>query len=452
MVKIFSAFWAAIILFLAFAAHADDNAISSEIQKVIGNHNTDNEDWSVHAQVTEILQGYPSFSAPYSGDNSLAPAEQWKNTTTSTLFLGRRLWQGAEIYFDPEIYEGKGLSGSFGVAGFPNGEANKAGAYNFKYGNARMFVRQVIGLGGATEKIEAGQNQLATIEDVSRITVTAGKLAASDVFDNNSNSHDPRSQFLNWSLWESAAWDYPANSRGYTQGIAIELNQQLWALRYGIFLEPKTPNFNDLTFHGLNNIAQVAELEEHYKIYDKPGKARLLIFLNRNRGASFSDAAALGGDTNAAIAQSRQYGNNKYGMAISAEQQLTDNTGAFVRFSWNDGHTEDFMFTQVNQSVAAGLSLNGRMWGRLDDVSGIAGVVNGISSDQRKAIKDGYYGIIIGDGRLNYSPETIFETYYALRLTRYATLSPDYQFIINPGYNADRGPVSVFAARLHLEF
>ncbi len=436
---------------MACVAQASEDSLASQFQTLIGNTNPDQEDWSLHGQATEIYQGYPSFHAPYTGTNSLSPQVQERNTTTGTLFLGRRLWDGAAIYYDPEWYEGKGLSSSFGVAGFPNGEANKAGSWGFKENPARMFIRQVIGLGGPTEKIAAGQNQLASVEDVSRITITAGKFAASDIFDTNSYSNAPRTQFLNWSLMNSAAWDYPANARGYTRGAAIELNQEGWALRYGMFMEPEDPNQNDLVFHGMNNVAQVAELEERYKIDDKAGTTRFLIFYNRNRQAYYSDALGAP-DVNAAIASARQYGDGKYGMAINIEQQLTENLGAFTRLSWNDGKTEDWMFTQVDESAVAGISLKGKEWGRPDDVWGIAGIINGISSDQRKFIEQGGLGIIVGDGQLNYEPEMIFETYYAFKINQYATFSPDYQFVANPGYNADRGPVNIFAARLHVEF
>jgi len=434
-----------------FSLHADDASIASRLQALIGNTNPAQEDWSIHGQATEILQGYPSFPASYSGANSLSPASQWKNSTTATLFLGRRLWEGAAVYYDPELYEGKGLNDTLGVAGFPNGEANKAGSWPIKTNDARLFVRQVIGLGGATENIESDQNQLAGTEDISRVTLTAGKFAATDMFDNNSYSHDARTQFFNWSLMSSAAWDAPANARGYSNGFVTELNQEHWALRYGVFMEPDQPNQSELVFHGLNNVGQVAELEERYKMDDNPGKLRFLVFYNRNREADYSDALGAP-DVNAAIADARSYGGVKYGFAINAEQQLTDGIGAFTRLSWNDGKTEEWMFTQVDESAAVGLSLDGKRWKEPGDIWGMAGVINGISADQRKFLEQGGDGLILGDGRLSYSPEMILETYYAIKLTDYASLTPDYQFIINPGYNTDRGPVNVFSARLHLEF
>ena len=434
-----------------FSAHADDDSLSSQFQAMVGNTNPSQEEWSLHGQTTAIYQGYPSFHAPYSGANSLSPQEQWKNTTTGTLFLGRRLWEGAEVYYDPELYQGVGLSDTFGAAGFPNGEANKAGGYTIKTGTARLFVRQVIGLGGATEQIAAGQNQLAGKQDIARITLTAGTFAATDIFDANGYSHDARTQFLNWSLMSSGAWDAPADARGYTNGFAAELNQESWALRYGVFMEPNQPNQSDLAFHGVDNVGQVVELEERYSIDQNPGKTHVLFFYNRNREAEFSDALGAA-DVNAALAAARHYGNGKYGFAVNAEQQLADGVGAFTRLSWNDGKTEEWTFTQIDESAAIGASVSGKRWGRPDDTWAIAGVVNAISQEQRQFLEEGGLGIIVGDGHLNYAPEMIFETYYAIKLTQYLTLSPDYQFVANPGYNADRGPANIFAARLHAEF
>jgi high affinity Mn2+ porin len=441
----------AFMAFAAFSAHADNTGLSSEFQKLVGNTDPDHEDWSLHGQATEIIQGYPAFPSDYSGTNSLAAQSQVKTGTSATLYLGRRLWDGAAIYYNPELYQGKGLSETLGVAGYPDGEANKTGSWTPKTNDARLFIRQVIGLGGAQEQIEADQNQLAGKEDISRFTITAGKFAASDIFDNNTYTHDPRTQFFNWSLMDSAAWDYPANSRGYSDGFVVDFNQQRWALRYGMFMEPDEPNQSNLVFHGLNNVGQVAELEERHKIGDNPGKIRFLLFYNRNREADFSDAVNMP-DVNLALANARNYGGVKYGFAINGEQQIADGIGAFTRLSWNNGKTEEWMFTQVDESAALGVSVDGKRWGREGDTLGVAGVINGISADQRDFLEQGGYSLIIGDGALSYSPEMILEAYYSFKITQYAALTPDYQFIANPGYNADRGPVNVFSARLHLNF
>jgi high affinity Mn2+ porin len=432
-------------------AIADENNLSSKFQALIGNTDPNHEYWSVHGQSTEVIEGYPGFSAGYSGANSLTSQAQWRNSTSATLFLGRRLWEGAEVYYDRELYEGKGLSQGLGIDGFPNGEANKTGSYSLKTNTARFFIRQVIELGGPQEQIASDQNQLAGKEDISRITITAGKFAADDIFDNNRYSHDPRTQFLNWSLWESGAWDYPANSRGYIDGAVIELNQEKWALRYGIFLEPFIANQGDLAWHGLNNAGHVAELEERYVINNNPGKVHFLLFWNRNREAYLNDVPR-SADINAGLSAAREWGHNKYGFALSAEQQLSDSIGAFTRLSWNDGRTESWMFTDIDESAALGLSINGKSWRRPDDTWGVACVVNGTSSYERRFLERGGIGILAGDGKLNYSPEEIFETYYAFKITSYAVFSPDYQFVLNPAFNADRGPVNIFTLRLHLEF
>lgn len=438
-------------LVLAAPVWADELPLARQLQSFIGNNDLSHEDWSLHGQATEIIQGYPSFPASYSGSNSLSSKSQMKNTTTATLFMGRRLWKGAAIYWDRELYEGKGLDDTLGVVGFPNGEANKAGSWPIKTNNARIFIRQIIGLGGPQEQIAADKNQLADKEDISRITLTAGKFAASDIFDGNSYTHDPRTQFLNWALMDSAAWDYPANSRGYINGFSAELNQEDWALRYGIFMEPDEPNQSNLVFHGMNNVGQVVELEERYKLYDKPGKMRFLVFYNRNREADFNDVLGAA-DVNAALVDARSYGGSKYGFAISGEQQVTDSIGVFARLSWNDGKTESWMFTDVDESAATGLSVNGKSWGRPDDIGDIAAVINGLSSEHREFFEQGGLGLLAGDGQLKYAPEMVMEAYYSYALNPYVFLSPNYQFVLNPAYNADRGPISIFAVRLHIEF
>jgi len=414
------------------------------------------EDWQAHFQATGIYQAYPSFSADYSGPESLNSAGQQRHTDTATAFLGARVWNGGELYFNPEFAQGIGFDNTFGVAGFPNGDAEKSGGYTGRVIGERLFIRQTFGLGGETENIESDQNQLAGAKDISRITFTLGKLAANDIFDNNSYSHDPRTQFMNWALMDSGAWDYPADARGYTYGAVAELNQKNWALRYGAFTENQVPNGKVVNPHGFDSLGNVVELEERYKLNEMPGTTRFLVFLNSARMGTFSDAldtaSTTGENVNTAIAATRKYGNIKYGFAINAEQKLTDDLGAFTRISWNNGQTEDWSFTNIDQSLAVGLSLQGKRWGRDDDTVGLAGVINGISKDQQDFLSDGGLGILIGDGKLNYCLESILETYYSYKITSYLSVTPDYQFVLNPAYNQDRGPVSIFSGRLHVEF
>lgn len=431
---------AAALAFLAGLAHASgpDTPVSPE-------------EWSVHAQATGVLQGYPAFAAPYSGPESLPSHGQTQETFTSSLYLGRSLWDGGEVYVNPEILQGIGLAHSFGVAGFPNGEATKAGTMDPRLNLSRLFIRQTFGFGGPTETVEAGPNQLAKTEDISRLTLTAGKIAATDMFDGNRYSHDSTTQFLNWSLMDSGAWDFPADAKGYTEGIALEYNQQTWTLRYGAFLEPEILNGERLARHGDGSVGQVAQLDERYLAWQQPGTVRFLVFYNRNHAGNFSDALALPGNVSDTIDQTRSYGTPKYGFAISADQQLGSDLGAFLRLSWNDGKTEDWAFTQIDHSVAGGLSLQGTRWGRGDDTVGAAIALNGISSQQQQFLQAGGSGLIIGDGQLHYGLESIFESYYAYKILPSLTATADYQFILNPAYNQDRGPVNVFAARLHFE-
>ena len=350
-----------------------------------------------------------------------------------------------------------------GAAGFPNGEATKAGSIRGKLDIERLYLSQTIGFGGEQEDIPDGKNQPATRKDISRLSLTIGKLAASDLFDDNTYAHDPRVQFLNWSLWESGAWDYPADSKGYTYGVFAEFNQKNWALRYGAFELPRVANGlsiqNDIT----RSLGHVLELEERYTLLGgHGGKVRLLLYANRANMGVLRDALDLaranpGLDATTALIQTRRE-RFKFGGAVNVEQSISDDLGAFLRLSMNDGRTESWAFTDIDQSAALGLSLKGTRWSRPEDTVGLAGVINGLSMDHRDYFAAGGTGILVGDGRLNYSPEEIVEFYYEARLTpkdfKYgaASLMLDYQFINNPGYNADRGPANVLSARLHLEY
>lgn len=429
----------------AAAAEASDAAAAAE---------TENAAWSVHFQSTGVWQGYPGFHSPFQGKNSLPGGGQARETLSGTAFLGRRLpWEGGELYFNPEFNQGFGIGRTAGVAGFPNGEGGKAGFDTPKPNVARLFLRQTFGLGGDKETVEDGANRIATAVDVSRVTVTAGKFAATDIFDDNQYAHDPRTTFLNWSLWEAAAWDYPADQKGYTDGVAIELNQKRWALRGGWFLEPKIANDRDLETRFWRAFGAVTELETRHELGGEPGKLRFLVFANRAHMGNLQQAVALAEETGAPadIAAVRNY-RWKAGFAVNLEQSLSDDLGVFSRLSWNDGRTETWTFTDVDRSFSLGASLKGTSWRRPDDTVGLAGAVNELSKVHRNFFAAGGLGTLIGDGRLNYAPEGIVEAYYNCRVLEPVSLTLDYQFVGNPAYDQDRGPVHVFAARLHVEF
>lgn len=412
-------------------------------------------DWNVHAQTTFIATGYPSFRSPYQGANSLTGGAQARETFTSTAFLGWRLWEGGEFYFNPELAQGFGFDGTLGVAGFPNGEAQKAGGAYPKIRPQRYFFRQTFGLGGEQEDVPDAANQLAGKRDIDRITLTIGRFAVGDFFDNNSYAKDPRADFMNWAMWSSAAYDFPADLPGFTRGGVIELNRKDWAIRAGLFEVPSQPNSDILTFNGSNN-GTVVEFEERHQIFDQPGKLRIGAFLNRGNTGNYRDALGIEAtdpllDINSVLASIRKP-NNKYGFYLNGEQQIMTDVGIFARASWNNGQTEILSFTDIDRSVSGGVSIKGSRWGRANDTIGIGGAINGLSAAHRDFLAAGGNGLLIGDGRLNYSNERIFETYYAYAIDKNFTVTADYQLIANPAYNADRGPVSIFSGRLHGEF
>ncbi len=407
--------------------------------------------WTLHEQSTWIDEYHPSFNSPYEGPNSLSGDSQAERTFSLSLFIGYRIWTDTELYYNPEILQGHGLSNTAGVAGFPNGEGSKAAFPNFHYNTSRLFVRQTFGLGGETEKVEDDQNQIAGVRDVDRITLSAGKFAASDFFDDNSFSHDPRTQFMNWALLESAAWDYPADALGYTAGIVAEWNTKDWELHYGIFMMSTVANGPRLDYHLLDAHGQILQFDRRYSVGDLAGTLRPFVYWNEARMGNYSDALE-NPDISDALVQSRAY-RSKVGFGMSWDQELTRDLGAFVRLSWDDGRSESFEFTEVDRSAAAGLNLSGGSWGRKDDTLGAAVVVNAIvPSHQAYLAAGGTQGLILGDGALSYGPEEILEAYYSLKAVKWLSISPDFQFVSNPGYNRARGPVPIYSIRVHFEF
>lgn len=405
--------------------------------------------WEVHGQTVYLGQGYPSFRAPYSGPNSLSPAAQYQATWSNALFLNARLWDGGEVYYNPELLQGFGLSDTVGVAGFPSGEAQKSNFPYPRYNTSRLFVRQTFGFGGEQEDLASDPSQIAGKADISRLTLQAGKMAVIDVFDGNAYAKDTRGDFMNWSLWAPGAFDYAADRLGLTYGVTAELNQKQWALRGGYFLMNSESNADSFDTRLFRRGEYVLELETRFSLFGQPGRLRSLGWINSAFMGSYREA--LNDPANLDIRRTRM-GRIKYGYAINVEQAVTDDIGLFGRWSWNDGRTEIMAFTDIDASLSLGTSIKGIRWGRPDDTIGIGGAINALSRDHRDFIAAGGLSVLIGDGRLNYRRERILETYYAYALNRWVTLTADYQFITNPGYNADRGPVHVFSGRLRGEF
>ncbi|HJP62900.1 MAG TPA: carbohydrate porin [Mucilaginibacter sp.] len=411
-----------------------------------------NQRFNFHFQQTVITQYKPSFSAPYSGANSLSTNEETQSSLTSTLYGGARLWKGAEAYFNPEISGGAGLSKTLGVAGFPNGETFRVGAAEPKIYIARLYLKQIFEWGKEKDTLDDDVNQLAGLRSKRYFSVTVGKFGMADFFDGNEFSHDPRTQFMNWSLMDNAAWDYPANTRGYTLGGVAELGQPDWTLRFAFTMVVTEANSSiwDAKIGKANT--QTLEFEKRYSLSGQKGTVRVLAFRNNGKFGNYDEAIAQ--NPNAPdVDATHQYGRHKYGFGISADQYLSRDFGVFAKASYNDGHTQTWFFTEIDRSLSFGGVLKGSSWKRQDDELGLAFVANGISSDHKNYLVAGGYGFLIGDGQLNYSPELIAELYYKVNaFQKKFWISPDYQFILHPAYNADRGPVHVFGLRAHVGF
>jgi high affinity Mn2+ porin len=409
--------------------------------------------WNIHGQFTYIDQGYPTFRSPYQGTNSLYGDAQAKNTTTATAYLGLRLWEGTEFYINPELDQGGGLSNTLGVAGFPSGEAQKAAFPVARLNIDRVFLRQTFGLGGEQEAIPDGPNQLAGKQDISRVTVTVGKLSVGDAFGLNTYAFDPRTQFFNWNIYGSGSYDWVMDKIGWTWGAIVDLNQKHWAFRVGYLLEPTISNVNNFDMHIPVRGQYLAEFEWRYSLFDQPGKVRVLGWLNHATMGSYSAAVAQPPTTDnyPDITLTRQLRTN-YGFVLNVEQAINEDVGVFSRASWSPGLVEIMGWTECDESLSFGMQMKGTGWERPEDRIGIAGVVEGLSGEARAYFAAGGLGVLIGDGQLNYRPEKILEAYYAYRLGKWTTLTFDYQYVVNPAYNADRGPVSIFTGRLHAEF
>jgi high affinity Mn2+ porin len=411
-----------------------------------------NDNWAVHAQTTYVQQYAPPFHAPYVGPNSLR-SNQSRETWDGTLYVGARLWDGAEVWLNPEIAQGFGLSDTTGAAGYVSGEAFKVGS-DYPYARLqRAFIRQTINLGGATAKADADLNQFAQTQSANRVVLTVGKFSVADIFDTNKYAHDTRNDFMNWALIDAGTFDFAADAWGYTMGAAVEWYWDRWTLRGGFFDLAVNPNGTSLD-SAFGQFQLVAEIEERHELWGMPGKLKTTGFLTRARTGRYEDAIQLATLTGgpADILAVRQY-RSRAGVGAGLEQQLVPDLGIFVRGGIGGGAVESDSFTDMDQTASAGLSLSGNRWGRPDDTIGVAGVVNGISTIHQAFLNAGGLGALVGDGMLPHPGlERIVEAYYSYSLPQSWKITFDYQYIVNPGYNRDRGPVSVFGTRLHWQF
>jgi hypothetical protein len=410
------------------------------------------------AQATFIEQAMPAFKSPYVGPNSLSPLAQGRLSDTYTVYAGVTLTKGVEAYLNPEMARGAGLGDALGLAGFTNGDVIRNPSLGQDPYLGRYFIRWTVPVGPGTEEVDRGENQIPGKRPTHRLVVTAGKLGTNDLFDTNRYADSTRTQFMNWALINNAAYDYAADTRGYSLGFTTEWIEPTWTVRFGSFAMPTVANGIDLDTHFSRSRGDQAEFEYRNSfIARKPGGAlRFLVYRNLADMGDYAEATAEGRSTNTPpnITATRENARAKYGLGLNFEQPLSDDgdTGVFARLGWDDGRTESFAYTEADDHLSLGAQISGKRWKLAQDHLGIAAVSDGLSGPHRDYLEAGGVGFILGDGRLSYARENILETYYQRQFSKTVSVALDYQGILNPGYNHDRGPVSVLSARLHLEF
>jgi len=410
------------------------------------------ENSAVHGQFTYVEQETSDFDAPYAGTNSLSP-DRGAETVDLTLYLGARLWAGAEGWIDGEIDQGFGLDDTRGVAGFPSAEAYKVGGDKPYLRLPRLFIRQTLNLGETVEAVDSAANQLRGYRSADRIVVTVGKFSVVDIFDSSQYAHDPRTDFLNWAAVDAGTFDYAADAWGYTAGAALEWYRGAWALRGGLFDLSTVPNSAHLD-PGFHEFQLIGEIERRHEIFAEPGRWAMTVFDSRARMGLLDQALSLAQSLASPpdVAAVRSY-RGRLGASLVFDQQMTAGFGLFARIGKDAGNVEPYEFTDIDRTQSMGMSLQGAGWHRADDTLGLAFIRNGISAERERYLNAGGLGILVGDGRLTHpGPEQILESYYSLAVLRVMHLSLDYQWIDHPAYNRDRGPVSVFAVRVHAQY
>ncbi|RYE22836.1 MAG: carbohydrate porin [Sphingobacteriales bacterium] len=455
--KHFIAFLSACCIAPASFAQNYEFRNSDRVIETPGNNTVESQRFNLHVQATYIVQYKPFFNAPYTGDNSLITKDETQNSITGTLYAGLRLWKGAAVYVNPEMAGGSGLSGALGMAGSSNGETFRVGNPSPTLYLARAYFQQTFSLARKGEmawnSVEDETNQLSGFEPKRYLRITAGKISVGDFFDNNEYGNSPRQQFINWALMNNGAWDYSANTRGYTVGLVGQLKMDKMSYALGLTLLPKEANGPKLNYNLEDAYAINAEAARNITIRNRPGTVRLLGYYNTANMGQYTQAIDRAVYNNTIpYLTTKAFGGKKLGFGLNADQQLSDLLGVFARVGWNNGKYETWCFTEIDQTASLGVKLDGKKWHRDEDHAGIAIVANSISKEHRQYLAFGGKGFIIGDGQLNYAPEAIAELYYSFKpIDKDIWLTGDYQFCLNPAYNADRGPVHIFSVRLHVE-
>ncbi len=417
---------------------------------------TESAPWFLAGQANVVFQWHGRFPAKYSGANSFQPDPQTANSRVETLYTGLKLTHGLEALVDIEDATGHGLSTTLGIAGFPDLDAVRASGTSSKPYFARMMLHWIVPLSSARAPAERNFLSLARELPERRLEFRLGKFGMVDFFDVNGPGNDSHMQFLGWGIDNNAAYDYAADTHGYTYGLLVEYYQPHLVLRYAEVLEPKTANGNAIDFNITKAHAENTEIELHHSVLRKQETIlRLLSYVNHADMGSYREAisAFLAGQTPAPeVIATRAPGRIKYGFGANLEQPLPGGFRTFARFGWNNGTTESWAYTEADQAVGFGADHDGAPWHRRHDRAGLAFDTLAISGDHRRYLALGGLGFLLGDGALTYGREQSLEFYYTAHIWRGAFVAFDVQRVTNPGYNQARGPVVVPGARLHLEF
>jgi high affinity Mn2+ porin len=410
----------------------------------------------ISGQANVVFQWHPSFPAAYSGPHSLRSTAESATSKVYTLYLGYELTPTTAVYLDAESAGGTGLSSAFGLAGFTNLDVVRNPSLGASPYLARLIIQQIIPLSGERVESDRDELHLFTSLPARRIEIRIGKFGLPDFLDVNSWGSDSHLQFLNWTVDNNGAWDYAANTRGYTDGVLIEFVDRWLAVRFAEALMPKIANGIYLDADLARAHAENLEIgAEGTRLFGRPGAIRFLSYLNTADMGNYEQSVA---DFRAGLTPvpditfTRRQGRHKYGFGVNLEQQITSNLGLFGRLGWSDGRNESFAYTEVDRTAEAGIFSTGGRWHRLNDRAGAAFVANGIVKAHQEYLALGGLGFLLGDGGLSYGPEEIFEGFYTAHLWRGFFVSADVQHINNPGYNRARGPVLVPGARLHVDF
>ena len=428
------------------------------------------DDWSFHLQNTDIFEYAAPFHADYSGQHSLGNNGVTQETVSVDFYVARRLWEGAQLNGDFLIWQGYGLSTSFGIENFPDADAYKAGTKAPNYMLSHLSFQQTFGFGGEQEDVDDGPMSLAGKEDISRLTLVVGRMSVLDMFDHNKYAQDGHTQFMSWGGQANMTWDYGQDTIGYETGFMAELNERDWALRYSFFLMPPYINANNtgsgdggddemLTWPNrgkygpfFKSWGQAVEWEGRFAIHDHPGTVRLLGWADQAKSVDYDLGAevlrTLGASTDLTPYEAYHY---SYGVGLNLEQEITPEVGVFSRIGWNDGKTQALEYTDTNWTISVGASFNGALWGRPKDSFGIAGFLDGASAANQRYLQAGGVGILDGDGQLTYGVEKSLTPYYDFEATQGVHLAVQYQFTVDPAFNRDRGPASTFMFRFHFE-